>query len=393
MLQKAIALCFALGLMVAAPTFAQPCCPGAVYAMTNAAGGNEIVVYDRADDGTLTLNGTEATGGQGGIGEPPEPEDALGSASPLILSKNQKWLFAVNAGSDEISVFRVRRDGLTLVDLVDSGGPFPVSLTLHRKLLYVLNSGGDGNITGFTVNGKGRLTPLAGSTRSLDAGGTNPPFFLESPAQVGFDRRGKVLVVTVKGQVVNGIGSNEIRVYPVDRDGLPSADPVTTISHGNIPFGFTFDRRNHLLVAEAFGNGLVGDPNASAVSSYDIAPDGTLELISASVENFQTATCWIARSSGRYAYTTNNGSDTITGYRVGRDGALRLLNADGVTGATGVAPVDLAMTKNGRFLYNVNAGSGTVSMFRVSKRDGSLRAMGEIGGLPVNDGAVGIAAR
>ena len=123
---------------------------GAVYAMTNDIEANAVVTYARASDGMLTLVGTVATGGQGGIVDPPHPVDALGSQNSLILSANNKWLFAVNAGSDEISVFRVRRSGLKLVDKVDSGGMFPVSLTLHKRLLYVLNSGGDGNITGFT---------------------------------------------------------------------------------------------------------------------------------------------------------------------------------------------------------------------------------------------------
>ena len=361
---------------------------GAVYTMTNAAGGNEIVIYNRANDGRLTLAGQVATGGLGSGGEPPlEPVDALGAQNPLILSKNKRFLLAVNAGSDEISVFRVKKDRLVLVNKVDSGGDFPVSLTLHRNVLYVLNSGGGANITGFKLGRHGRLTPIPGSTRSLDAGGMSPPFFLVSPAQVGFSPWGDFLVVTIKRTI-------EIRVYLVDADGRPSSQPEITTSNGTTPFSFVFSRRGDLIVVEAFGTGMVGEGNAGAVSSYDIAPDGSLEVVSGSVSNFQTATCWIAANpSGRFVYATNNASNTISGYRLDRSGRLSLLDADGVTALTGGAPVDLAITPNGRFLYNVNAFDGTVSAFKVNKVDGSLTSLGEVGGLPADDGAVGIAAR
>jgi 6-phosphogluconolactonase len=83
----------------------------------------------------------------------------------------------------------------------------------------------------------------------------------------------------------------------------------------------------------------------------------------------------------------------LSGYHIRRNGRLSLLDSNGVTALTGAAPVDIAISPNGRFLYNVNAFSGTVSAFQVNKADDSLTALGEIGGLPIDDGAVGIAAR
>jgi len=412
MLRKLTALIFlALGCLstilafaereTASPAFKHHRIAGAVYAMTNAAKGNEIIIYNRSADGRLNLSHAVATGGLGPTerDEPFDPLDALGSQGSLILSRNNRLLFAVNAGSNEISVFRVRHNRLKLVDKVSSGGDFPSSLTIHRNLLYVLNSGGKGNITGFTVGHKGSLTPLAGSTRSLNTGGVNPPFFLVSPAQIQFDPSGDMLVVTIKepGDNVPGNGPGEIRVFPLDDNGLPGKKPVTTIAAGTIPFGFTFDRRGHLLVVEAFGQAeVIPTGNAGAVSSYDIDADGSLEVISTSVENFQTATCWIApgrRFGSRFAYATNNASATISGYRIGRNGSLSLLDANGVTAMTNVGPVDLAITPNGRFLYNVNAGTGTVGMYRINKKTGRLTSLGEVDGLPVDDGAVGIAVR
>lgn len=357
-----------------------------MYAMTNAAEGNEILVYARSGDGVPKLAGRVSTGGRGSGGKATSPVDALGSQGSLLLSEDGRWLFAVNAGSDEISSLEVTPDGLVLRDTVASGGNFPVSLALHERLLYVLNSGGEGNITGFTIDPAGRLTPLPGSTRSLQAGGTNPPFFLVSPAQVGFSPAGDKLIVTVKG-------SNNIHVFPLDARGLPAERPVTTKSAGNRPFSFTFDTHGHLLVTEPFGGHRVGTPNAGAITSYALRPDGRLEVLEVSVENAQTATCWIAvDGQGRYAYVTNNASGTISGYRIGKDGRLRLLDDSGVSARLppGSAPVDVSVSHDGRFLYTVNAGRGALDAFRIDPHSGHLTPLGEIGGLPVSDGAAGL---
>lgn len=330
--------------------------PGAVYTMTNAADGNEIVYFDRDAEGILTEAGSVSTGGSGSGGL----LDPLGSQGSLILS--QRWLLAVNAGSDEISVFRVLPDGLALVDKVDSGGDFPVSLTIFHDLVYVLNAGSP-NITGFYMSHTGELTPLANSTRSLGSGAF---------AQVGFDPQGRMLVVTDRGE-------DEILVFSVGRDGLPSPTPVTSPSNGLVPFGFIFTQQGHLLVSEA-GSG--------AVSSYSILSDGTLQVITPSAANAQAATCWIA-GNRRHAFTANTGSGTLSAYRV-KAGKGNVVLDEGVAGM-GNLNIDLAITIDGRFLYALNAGNGTIGMFRITSK-GTLIDLGMIdGGLSIF--AQGIAAR
>lgn len=340
---------------------------GAVYAMSNASEGNEIVVFDRDIHGGLTLADAYPTYGLGTGGQSIDP---LASQGSLILSRNHRWLFAVNAGSDDISVFRVRRHSLDLVGNFDSGGRFPVSLTLYRNLLYVLNAGREGegaNITGFTLNRHGDLTPLPESTRDLAPGGYH---------QVGFNPRGDTLVVT-RGEPT---GENLILVFAVDEDGLPGPAPAVSPSVGVVPFGFIFDWRGHLLVSEA-GSG--------AVSSYAIQDDGTLDVISGSVPNGNRATCWIARTWFGAVFTANTASDNISSYRVNfGSGNVLLKDADA---ASGNKPIDMATTPDGRYLYALNAADGTVEAYRISLF-GFLTDLGNTAGLPLVF-AQGIAVR
>ena len=333
---------------------------GAVYAMTNAVGGNEVVIFERDYEGILTSAGSIATGGTGSG----SVLDPLGSQGSLVLSEDHSWLVAVNAGSNEISVFRVLRDGLDLVDKVDSGGVFPVSVTVFHNLVYVLNAGGSPNITGFSLSHMGKLIPLTKSTRSLGAGGF---------AQVGFDPEGETLVVTDKAD-------SKILVYSVGHNGLPGMTPATSPSYGVTPFGFIFDQWGHLLVVEAGTN---------AVSSYKILSDDTLQVISGSVRNGQIAACWIAGNERGEVFTDNPGTHSISAYtEMAREGTLALLN--GVAG-TGNTPLDLSITGNGRFLYALDPTNGTVDMFHI-ERDGNLTDLGTVaGGFSIF--AQGIAAR
>jgi 6-phosphogluconolactonase len=339
---------------------------GAVYVMSNAPEGNTVIAFERDYHGRLTLADTYATAGFGTGGN----IDPLASQGSLILSRNHRWLFAVNAGSDDISVFRVLRNSLELIGSFDSGGQFPVSLTLHRNLLYVLNAGREGagaNITGFSLNRHGELIPLADSTRTLEPGGYH---------QVGFNPDGDALVVT------QGVptGENVIRVFSVDEEGLPGDVPTVSPSTGVVPFGFIFDWLGHLLVSEA-GSG--------AVSSYAIQEDGTLEVISGSVPNGNNATCWIAGTWFGGVFTANTASDNISSYKVNfGSGQIRLKDADA---AAGGKPIDMATTADGRFLYVLNAADGTVGGFRISPY-GFLKDLGTTAGLPLLH-AQGIAVR
>ena len=337
---------------------------GAVYSLTNSATGNAVAVYDRAADGNLRLNQYVFTDGNGtGAG--------LGSQGALV--REGRWILAVNAGSNSISALRIEPYGLRLTDTIDSGGKLPISVTVHNGLVYVLNVGGDGNISGFRLNGNGQLSKIENSTQPLSGSGVVPP-------QIGFSPNGKLLVVTEKA-------TNKIDTYQVGENGRATSHK-TFNSAGKTPFGFTFDGNNRLIVTEAFG----GAVNASATSSYEVSSNGDLKVISASVATHQTAACWVALSkNGEYAYTGNTASDSLSGYRVAQSGVLSLLNANGRTGlvATGAGPEDEAVSRDGHFLYVLDTKVGKVSAFRL-ETSGQLTPLADFGGLPTS--SVGLAA-
>src|SRR5262245_22620607 len=333
----------------------------AVYTSTNSASGNQVLAFDRAGDGTLSPAGSVATGGNGTGG-------GLGNQGALALTRGGRFLYVVNAGSDSISTFIARPGGLELTGTTPSGGDQPISLTVHRGLLYVLNAG-SGTLSEFTGARRGDLTSLAGSTEPIAGAG---------PAQVQFSNSGDVLVVTNKA-------TNTIDTFVVGADGTPGP-AQSQASEGDTPFGFDFDKRGHLIVSEAFG----GAPGASTVSSYSLTSAGLLSTISPSVPDHEAAACWIeVTKNGRFAYTTNTGSGSISSYAIRQDGSLGLLEQVAAATGAGSAPTDLAQTASSRVLFALLPGSGRVAAYRVAG-DGGLTPVDQVAGVPAS--STGLAA-
>ena len=348
---------------------------GAVYVLTNQV-ENAVAVFRRTPDGHLTAAGEFSTGGAGNpVAIPPDPPvDPLASQGALIFGPGNQFLFAVNAGSNEISVLSVGRSGLNLIDVVDSGGVRPISLTVHDDLLYVLNEGGTPNITGFTIGGDGTLSPLAGSTQPLVGGAA------ADPAQVSFNPDGTLLVVTEK------LG-NRLDTYLVDQNGLAST-PIDNSSSGMTPFGFSFSDSNFLVVSEAFA--LM--PGQAAASSYSSNPAGILSVVTGSLHNNQTASCWVViTNDGALAIVSNTASGTILTYNVGNDGTLTLANPVAADLGPKSAPRDTALSNNGQILFVQTEGGQSVAVFHVENNGALTPTDDTVGGLPF--GAQGITAK
>lgn len=345
---------------------------GAVYSISNEASGNRLLFYGRGADGALRQKRAVATGGNG-TGQP-----RLSSQNSVLLSPDGRRLFAVNPGSNQISSFSLSRTGEpSLVDTVPSGGIEPDSLTLQGSVLYVVNHGGPqgpGDISGFTVNPAGDLTPLTGSTQPLSTAG------FTHGGQIGFAPDGRSLIVTEEA-------TNTIDRFPVNRVGV--AGPLTAhASAADTPFGFSFTDNGTLLVSDA-ADGL---PGQATESSYRLVGQTGLQTINGSVPSGQQEVCWtVLNKNQRYAYVTNFSSGTISSYRVAPDGTLTLNQAVAATSSPGQKSIrDENFSADGHFLYAIDINAQKIFGWQIN-RDGSLVSIGSFGGLPST--VAGIAVR
>jgi 6-phosphogluconolactonase (cycloisomerase 2 family) len=356
--------------IVPSPAIAREQRPGrsAVFVQTNNVFGNAILAYARLADGTLRLVGRYPTRGRGDT-EIDAPTDPLSSQGSLTYDRRGRLLYAVNAGSDTVSVFAVRGIRLRLLQVIASGGLLPTSVAIHDTLVYVLNASGEGAISGFR-NVDGHLSPIAGSTRSLGLGNATLPNFRSSPAQIGITAAGAQLLVSTKGHGV----MDEFALRP---DGRPAAAPVSTPT-GPVPFAFSSDRHGRLVLADASGS----------ANSYHVGASGALTPSGSAVANGQSGTCWLVRARG-YFYATNTGSNTITGYAEAPDGQLSLLQADGVSARTDAGQIDLAASPDGRHVFELNGLAGDLGVYAVAP-DGTLTETSTVHGLPAFNGFNGM---
>jgi len=344
---------------------------GAVFVMTNSAERNAIVSFRRNEDGSLERVRTFGTGGRGTGGV----TDPLESQGSLALSKDHQLLFAVNGGSGEISVFKVRGTNLFRVDKKASGGAEPNAIAQFGNLVYVLNVGGSSNIVGFRLSTEGTLKQIPNSTRFLTTNNSEA-------AAIAFAPDGRFLVVTERA-------TNNIDVFEVQGDGTLS--PII-VNNSSVPgvFSVAFSPFGAAIVSET---GPAGGSNASTISSYAIAEDGTLAPISTGVPTLGNANCWnVVTPNGQFVYASNAGSSSIAGFSIDPSGLLTPVGPTVVgTNPSGSTNLDLAISGDGKFLYSLNSGTGTIGVFGVQK-DGSLLNLGQITGLSANAGLNGIAA-
>lgn len=412
---------------------------GALFVMTNATDatrGNEVAMYKRAPNGDLSFVAYFPTGAlddvdpQLGSGPAPTAQvlrlvdptfplvvaaaDGLGSSNSLLLNDDNSCLFAVNAGSNSVSSFRVNDDSLRLVSVADSRGTFPVSLTIHRNILYVLNAGNRGNLAGFRVHNctllpldpvhQDAVVSLAGVTDSFPIPAPNE--VLTTPAQVSFSPNGRRLVLSIKGGdpiVVGGalqaLPSGRMVVFPVQANGQLGAPTVTpfnirptgALANTGGPFSFLFVDSRTLVITLA---------NSGTVASFTINPDHTLSLTQnqAPLSAGAFAPCWLD-GNGRFIYTVSFGAPSgvrqvlgegsglpdlngmLTGFRVNHDGTLTpagvAVSYPAPIGGTGNHGIDVRVIDD--FLYFVQPRTGMVGRLTI-RPNGQLTDMQHFGG-------------
>ena len=332
---------------------------GFVYVQTNDADENEVVVFARGSGGELQRLGSHLTGGKGS-GEPHLP-----SQSSVVLDGAR--LFVTNAGSDDMTVFAVAGDNLALLDRAKSGGSTPRSVAVHGDRVYVLNTGGEPNVSGFVLHGD-RLVAVKGSARTAGS----------DPAQVAFSRDGRTLLVTDR--------ADKIHAFAVDGDGSLQ-EKVTHQSSGATPYGFDLRADGVLVVTEAAG----AQAGKASASSYKLGKPGELAPVSGAVGSTRSEVCWaVISKDGQTAFVTNFGDGTISTYAIGNDGSIELREAVAATTVDGTPGIrDEALSSDGEYLYALHADTGRVFGWKVGA-GGELAAVGSANGLPLT--AAGLAA-
>ena len=386
---------------------------GAVYTMTNAAGSNEILIYGRQADGELSAEGTISAGGTGSGARTDLPigRDPLTSQDAIVLSPNEDFLYAVNAGSNTVAAFRVDDNDptdLSFIGTYPTGGTFPVSIAIDPDgdYLYVLNTGGagtdnlpgiqddgtTGGIQGFEINDNGSLTTLAGSNRPLSGNAS-------VKGTIDFSPDGDILVAIEFGPVSNIVS------YVID-DGVAGEPNVFNTEEGiyaaagDDPFGGEFDddgffhTANVELTAPPMPAPAVG---GATNSTYRFDDDGQLEIIEGAIENGGIAACWFEISpNGEYAYSVNTDARTITNYRLD-DGELTRIGETNVGPTaspvgTSAAIDALDMTVVDGYAYTIIPIQNSIQVWRVTD-NGTLSLMAGFDGIDnVAITAQGIAA-
>jgi len=330
---------------------------GSVFIMSNQPDANEILVYRRNKQGELTFlrSRTTPTGGEGAGDN--APADPLGSQNSLTYDKNSQSLIAVNAGDNTVSAIKVGDFGirLSVTDVVSSGGSLPVSTAVNEGNVYVLNAGGEGTLTTFSLQ-NGKLTERSSITLGLEEGATEVPFNnVFTPGQVGIDALNQHAII------VNAAGQ-ELLTIDLDAQGLPVGEFTSTATPGIVPFAFSTTR---------FGTTVVAEAGSGAVTSFaSTNSDNTLTPVSQLVPLDQAAACWVVIHDNGFGYVSNTASDSISSFSVDRLGGVSLLES--VAGTTAAAPTDMTFAGDQQFLYSLDAAAGMISAFRVNQTNGAL---------------------
>jgi len=365
---------------------------GVVYSQTNGVPDNEVVVYDRKSNGQLKQRELVKTGGAGGIAAQP----GCPAPCPMLDTDGEvrakgKLVFAVNAGSDTISSFRETSKGLKLVSEKSSRGDFPNSITVHKRILYVLNSHSD-SIAGFTFSKKGKLRFLKGSVEALSQ--PSDPALAGAgltPRQIGFDHSGRVLVATLLSPLPGSIDTFKLNKHHRPGSAQPHA-PTTPL-----PFGFAFDNHNNLVMSQVSFPPELGMDGSTATYKLNTKTGGLTPIDTESSHG--VAPCWVVvTKDGHYTYVVNAGGGpdaTLAGYGLS-SGALTFLGLTPENNANGdeIVRTNETLSRDSKYLYVLKPGlMGPVSqvdIYRVNQ-NGSLTLIGNTpaNGAPGQSGLVG----
>lgn len=331
-----------------------------LYVLTNNVDSNAVLTYSRdSKDGSLTYLSKTLTDGKG-TGLP------LMSQGPVSISNDRKWILAVNAESNTITALKIIDGSLVRTSTISSNGRKPISITCFNNLVYVLNDNDNGKIAGYNLSNAGILTPIINAAATLDTTATNP-------AQISFLQDGKMLAITLKT-------TNKIIAYKLNVDGT-LGEKFSIASQSPRPYGFAIGNQGNIYVSEA---------GQSAMSVYNITPNGITSVAGPFLTN-QVSACWAATTpNGKFIYILNANSNSVTGYTINSSSSFTKMQPSGITAMTGIKPLDIAISDDSKFAYVLNYDDQSIRVFNITSM-GGLEKIEDRFNLP--SGSSGIAVK
>ena len=359
-----------------------------VFTQTNKT-NNEIIHYRQNPDGTLMMMEKVSTGGKGTDGfkvvtnEKSAPDPLL-SAGSVTLSGDNKYLYVANGGDNSVSVLRMESDGkLKLVDNTstgESGTTNSVAVNMDGSKAYALHSFGPNHIKELTMmNGKLTVADRSSTVNTATAKDRIPTQAILTPD-------GRHLLVDVIFNARPKPGEDGPMLTPANKmtkDGIVMFDimpggqlgPAKIMDSGvPTPFSLQFLKNgtNDFVNTFAAGNGAaLSKIENGAIKTYPVtkvdlsaAPDGPAE------------TCWVSISEdGQYAYASNFGLGTVTGFRVTdsgltivKDKQAKTTGGNGFKALAGIpttGPADNYL--KGDYFYQLHGNAGKLIAYRHSK--------------------------
>ncbi len=362
--------------------------PGAVFTQNNQV-DNKVVAFNRAANGLLTPAGMFDTGGQGRpVSNPPAFTgftvlDSMGSVNLSDDGDNKSCLFVVNAGSNDVSSFRVGPSGLRLADLESSGGTRPASVTSttrgrNKQIMYVLNSDNtSASVRGFTVSGSCELTHIPGSDRAL-------PSQASVPATIRFDEHGHFLAVSERYSPAQPVGNGDIVVFRVATSGLLLSQAVNPPDN-RTPYGLDYNHKSDSILSVTYEAVDAPPFPNSTVATYRQNDDGTLTLLDQ--ESSPGAAGWnLFTENSRFLFVStlagkflSPASANVLAFTVDRDGQMNRVDAEN----TAFEAIDNALSHDDQFLYVLSANVFTpgtqsaINAFEIDEETGNLTPIDE----------------
>ncbi|MFC9734118.1 beta-propeller fold lactonase family protein [Streptomyces roseolus] len=287
------------------------------------------------------------------------PGVAVGAPSGLFTSGTEatslsagapgRFMLVGSTGTGHIAVYGVSRDGaLTKV----SGSPFAadtgfaIVVSPDGKKAYV-SSLSKKWVKGFTIGTGGALTAIPGAVAQYDAGVIG----------LAFSPDGSRLYATVGGETSGTMNTLAVAQNgTLAKIGQPATIPGT--SYMSLPV-VTTDGRT--VYASNF--------NASNITPYRTAPDGSLTQLGDPVPTGAGPALPNVTPDGRFLYTTNEQGGNISGFAIADDGTLT--PTPGSPYESGDLPHGGAVTPDSKRMYLPEAGSNKISGYSIAD-DGSL---------------------